>query len=245
MSDIILDSFPCIAQYPFWKCDWKQTPACNSGRKELSSLSWTLPCFIQTWAIWTCFSPPYKKTSLSQKIAYRPGVLWPVFHYANSDLLFHSVLGIVSFLSSHFQSSCSPCWSLDPKWKVQCFVSMPFPHFGSEPWISSWTLELKYLAAAKHVITVRSEPLTVLCPDLQEWGRLGPHCHALSLSSKVCLSSLPKLAKVKVALQHIQYTHSLLFCFKGDVRAGVEKCASETWKSKYFQTLFATHQDLI
>lgn len=85
-------------------------------------------------------------------------------------------------------------------------------------------MELKHLVAAKHVITVRSEPFMVLCPDLREWGRLEPHCHALSLSRKVCLSPLPGLAKVKVVLQHVEYKLSLLFCSKRDVR--VEKCAS-------------------
>lgn len=60
-------------------------------------------------------------------------------------------------------------------------------------------LELKHLLVAKHMVRVRSEPFTVLCPDLQEWKRLERHCCALSLSSKACLPLLPELAKMKVA----------------------------------------------
>lgn len=81
----------------------------------------------------TCFSPLYKTTSSSQKIAYRPSVLWPVFHYANSDLLFHSVLGMVSLISSHFQSSWNFCWSLG----LKCLVCY-FPAFSSF-WL--WTTD--------------------------------------------------------------------------------------------------------
>lgn len=74
----------------------------------------------------TCFSPVYKTPSSSQKITNRPS-----FRSANSDILFHSVLGVVSFTSSHFQSTWSLCWLLG----LKCFVSLLFPHFGSGPWI--------------------------------------------------------------------------------------------------------------
>lgn len=109
---------------------------------------------------------------------------------------------------------------------------MSFPHLQSEPWISLWTLELKHLLVAKHIVRVRSEPFTVLCPDLQEWRRLEPHCYALSLSSRACLSPLPELAKMRVALWRTLYKLSLLFCIKGDDRAEVKECAIKTWKSK-------------
>lgn len=97
-------------------------------QKEIIFFILDFAIFHKTYHTKTCFSPLYKTSSSSQKIADRPS-----FYSAKRDILFHSVLATVSFTTSHFQSSCNLCWLLSLKWKV-VFYFRTFPPF----WL--WTM---------------------------------------------------------------------------------------------------------